>query len=187
VNAADPHSTTVSSRSVSPWFAFLILLVVVVALFALGFPSSIGPEDGPSVSYEPKTAITSERAKKIFGELNALRHQAYETRDATLITRLYSEGSPVKPLVQEELARLQEDKVFDQSAYKTIDLTILLARGDKIRLREQVMITPYFVNEEGKDVTSSRGSIEQIVVWTLINEGDAWRIHDSVIESSKST
>ncbi|HVF12453.1 MAG TPA: hypothetical protein VNA87_05135, partial [Actinomycetota bacterium] len=68
---------------------------------------------------------------------------------------------------------------------ETQQLAVIRNSPDEIQIREAVVVTPRFVDMNGKDITTGGEVAREVVIWTLRLENDLWLIHDAVVTSSK--
>ena len=173
----------------SPVVAFVALIAVLALLGSIIFltrPDTPKPT-APLSSTEEEThfALTDEEAKAEFERLNEIRHQAFEERDPTLISFVYTSDSPVASIAEQEIEQLVRDDAIDHSEFRTRDLSILDRNDQEVVLREVVEIRSRFLDARGRDVTTGPDRSLQVVVWTLRLEEGVWQLHDSVIKKSR--
>ena len=175
--------------AVSPATAFLLLVLVLVAIGALIFftrPDAPPPPEQSTTASEPNFALTDAEAIARFEELAEVRRRAYASQDVSLLSSLYTSDSVVAPLAEKEIRRLNREGVSDVSSYQTLRLTVTSNSSQEISLREVVLVRPRFVDKKGNDVTVGDKKIREVVRWTLRLEGSEWLIHDAVIQASDS-
>jgi hypothetical protein len=161
------------------FFALLALLVAIGGLFLLTRPGD-DPNPGPA----PKSdnfALTDAEAIDRFRELDALRITALRSRDASLISHVFTPKSPAADDVAASIRTLTRQSVLFRSTYESKSVRVTENTPTEIHVLQRVVVTPSFVSEEGEDVTRDDSSQLQETDWTLRRVADLWLIHDGVI------
>jgi hypothetical protein len=161
------------------FFALLALLVAIGGLFLLTRPGD-DPNPGPA----PKSdnfALTDAEAIVRFKELDELQIRALRQRDETLLGQIYTPNSPLVSSVAKSIRTLIRESVFDRTRDETKRLSVIENGQDEIRLRQEVVVRPKFVDESGRDVTINPRTELQTVEVILHRDFDQWLIHDAVI------
>jgi RNase P/RNase MRP subunit p29 len=168
---------------VKAFFALLALLVAIGGLFLLTRPTDES-EPGPA-SRSDNFALTDTEAIERFKELDGLQIRALRQRDETLLGRVYTSDSPLMSSVTKSIRTLKRESVFDRSQDETRSLLVIENGQDEIRLRQEVVVMPKFVDESGRDVTINSRTELQTVEVTLRRDLDQWLIHDAVITETE--
>ena len=167
-----------------PVVVFLVMLAIIAAIVLVVL---ITRQDEPAeISLPPEPTLTEEQAKSELERLLSLRNAAFHDRDLGQLSSIYTASSPVAEIASTEITRLIEDEVFSKSTFETVDISLVSSSPDEAVLRQVVIITPRFVNEDGKNVTRDSNKLVQTVLWTLRREDGSWQIHDSLIEKSEA-
>ena len=172
----------------SPGKAFALLFGVILLLGAGVFflrpdaPAAPTPTSDPPA---PTFELTNAEAITRFEQLDALRQQAYQSGDPSLIDQVFVPGSDIARNVEEELRQLRTDGITVESSFETISLNVESNGTDEIELNQVVVIRPKFVSRNGKDVTSQPDPVRQIISWVLRETNGQWLIADAVITESK--
>ena len=181
---ADTGATS-GGRPLPPVKAFVMLIgVLVVAgagLWLLRPEAETGPAGLPE---SDNFALTNAEAIHRFKQLDELRLQAYEKRDASLIRSITTEDSALRQVGVSEIAQLIDDKVFSRTTFDTKSLTVSTNTGNRIVLRQVVAENPRFVTAKGEDITTS-APVRRTVQWTLDREGAEWLLFDAEVLSDR--
>jgi hypothetical protein len=161
------------------FFALLALLVAIGGLFLLT-RSSEDPDPG-SAPKSDNFALTDAEAIERFKDLDELQIRALRQRDETLLGKIYTRDSPLASSVEKSIRTLKRESVFDRTRDETQSLSVIENSQDEIRLRQEVVVTPRFVDEAGRDVTINPRTELQTVEVILHRDFDQWLIHDAVI------
>ena len=171
-----------------PTTAFLLLLSGAVAVAGVLYLTRPEPAPSPTTTTttttKPNFALTDSEAIARFEELAEIRARAYSSHDPTLLNSLYTDDSVVRSIAAKELRRLNKDGVSDVSIYDTKQLTVLSNEPTQIRLEEVVVVTPKFVDANGRNVTEAGPAAREVVLWTLQLEGGVWLVDDALITKS---
>lgn len=172
----------------SPTVAFLLLAALIaivgIVIFLLR-PDPVAPSGASDTTTEPSFALTNEQAIARFEELNDRLNQAFEQRDVSLLSSVYTANSPALQVAEREIRQLKKDRVFDRSTYETLKVRVVASSDSEVVLRERTLIHTRFESEAGKDVTSGPRQSIQLVEWTLRLQGTDWLIQDAVIKRSE--
>lgn len=129
---------------------------------------------------------TKAEAKSIFERLDQARIRAYRHRSLTALHDIWTENSPVRPVVEREIRRMRHDTVLMRTNFDTKRLTVTALKSSKIRLTQVVRVDPKFVSESGEDVTVGKLIDKDTVKWVLLEQRGKWLIHNAtVIERKK--
>jgi hypothetical protein len=167
------------------FFALLALLVAIGGLFLLTRPKE-EPGPGPAPRSD-NFALTDAEAIERFKELDELQIRALRERDETLLGKIYTPDSPLVASVVKSIRTLKRESVFDRTRDETQSLSVIENSQDEIRLRQEVVVTPKFVDEAGRDVTIDSRTELQTVEVLLHRNFDRWLIHDAVITQVEKT
>ena len=182
-----PRVAPPERSGLKPTTAFFLLLLgasAIAGVLYLTRPDPAPTPTGTQTAPKPNFALTNEEAIARFEELASIRARAYSSRDLTLLDSLYTHQSVVREMAARDLQQLNRDGVSDVSVYDTRNLTVLSNQTEEIEIREVVVVTPRFVDEKGRDVTSEGAVTREVVTWTLRLEDDTWLIHDALVTQS---
>ncbi|MGH2746498.1 MAG: hypothetical protein ACRDKB_01055 [Actinomycetota bacterium] len=161
-----------------------MLIPVAAAVLALFFVGRDTP--GPSTNARPAEgfALTDAEAIAKFEELNELRLRALRERDPSLLSLAFTPDSPAGQRVAASIRRLTRDSVLVRTSEETEEVSLSSNDPSEILLLQTVVVTPRFIDEQGKDVTQDPAVERWTVEWTLHRLSDRWLIHDAeIIES----
>jgi hypothetical protein len=176
------------STTPSPVAVFVGLMVVLIAVGAavLLTRESTPPPPKPAPVQEPNFALTDAEAIARFNELRDLRDQLYGERDLSLVSEIYAADSPLRATVASEINQLLSDHVLDRSTYRSLDVSVVSNTPQQIVMAETVLLSPKFVTESGRDVTTDHSQLRQRAVWTLVQLDGQWLVRSSKITKSKA-
>ena len=180
---------TPTRPNLSPPVAFLLLAVVIAILGAIVFltrpEAPATPTDPNPAQQQPDFSLTNEEAITRFEELDRLRHQAFAEVDVSLLPLIYSNDSEVLRIATTELDQLRSDQVRDASIFRTQSIQVIDNTEDEVILKQVVNVTPRFVSNKGRDVTTGPELIRRTIIWTLVLRDGSWLIQDSVIDQAR--
>lgn len=172
----------------SPGKALALLLGVILALGAAVFLLRPAAPAEPTVTSDPPAPtfeLSDAEAVARFESLESLVNEAFESRDESLLSLVYTADSPVVGIASKEIRQLRRDRVHDRSTFETVEFDVISNTPERIVLRQSVEIESLFVTESGKDITQEPRNSLQVVEWTLKLENGEWQIHDSLIKRSR--
>jgi hypothetical protein len=164
---------------VKAFFALLALLVAIGGLFLLTRPTDES-NPGPAPRSD-NFALTDAEAIERFKELDALRIRALRSRDASLISQVFTPNSPVAEDVMDSIQTLNRQNVLFRTTYKDSSLHVVTNTANEIHVLQRAVVNPRFVDENGIDVTRNDSTQLQTTDWTLRRMSDVWLIHDGLI------
>ena len=159
-----------------------VLLLVGVTLGAVVLTRPT-PGEGSSGSGASRFGRTSHElndrdAIAVFKRLDSLRIESYERADPALLAGVFTAGSPAYENARREVDRLKQDGVRSRSTFDTRSIEVVSNKPDAIHLRQDVVITPSFLDRSGSDVAGHAAQEHRIVDWVLVWTGDEWLIGD---------
>ena len=170
---------------VSPVKAFVIglfLLGLLIATFI--YARREQPPTAATNTTITTTTLTDEQAIAEFERLDALRLQAYESRDLRLLSSVFTFGSPELEKARNRISQLKSDDVLMKHQYDVIETQVMTSTASSLSIRQTVDIDIRFLDEVGNDITKS-GSPERLtVVWVLNNVDGSWRIHSGLVKDA---
>jgi hypothetical protein len=170
------------AEGLSPAQAFFILLALLVAiggLFLLTRPSNEPASNSPPRS--DNFALTDAEAIERFKELDALRIQALESRDPTLLSKIFTPSSPASSRISTSIRKLKRSDVRVRNDYQRQRLVVLRNEDTELVIQQAVTFDVQFFSESGEKVTQGGGLERQVIEWTLSRQGDTWLIENGVI------
>jgi hypothetical protein len=181
-------SQATGGQPVSPVKAVVALFAVLgAALLAwwLSRPDE-APSTSPSTTSNQATAtLTEAEALQEFERLDALRIQAFENVDASLVSHIAYPGSPFERTVLKELRALARSDVSPRLRFTTKSLEVEDLSSNEAVVLQEVVQRYRFFDATGKDVTVDYAPLRRSIQWMLRHDGTEWLIYDSVILSSK--
>lgn len=151
-------------------------------------PAPIAGQSLPTATPSEAEPLTESEAIAIFKELDELRLTMYRNRDRALIPRVLTPASPLQSIAKREIAQLIRQGVRVRTRYDTKSLEILDLDPTEMRIQQVVLQYPKFVDENGRDVTSSQARpVRKVIVWTLHATDDGVLIHNSRTVGLKRT
>lgn len=171
------------ARGLTPLNAFLVglgLLIAIAAAVLLSRPDE-APTPTPNPNPEPAFALTDPEAIERFIELDSLRLRAYDKRDVSLVSEIFTSDSPIARKVSREIGLLRSENVLSKTQFEVKKVGVLGNTDDEIRILQRVVIFPRFVTESGRDVTRNARDELQTIHWTLHLEGTQWLLHNATI------
>lgn len=162
--------------------AAVLPLVVAVAAWAL---TGSSPEESDSPSSAVTAAgpteheLSDREAIASFERLDSLRIKAYEKADPGLLTRVFTQGGPAYGNARREVELLKRDGVRSRSAFETLSIEVVSNTPETIHLRQDVVLTPSFVDPSGRDVAGHAAKERRIVDWIMVWTGERWLFEDA--------
>ncbi|CAN5749403.1 hypothetical protein BH20ACT23_BH20ACT23_10230 [soil metagenome] len=186
-----PAEDMPSSRP--PWIR---AVAIVAALALLGgtlyatwqaVASTDDPEPDPIGldESEPDFSLTDEQAIARLEELRTAALEATRNQDVSVIPAVFTETSPMRQRLIEEIQKLKENDVQERSQFERLELTVTENTPSQINLLEVTDYFPCFRNASGKDVTVGPQAIRQEVEWSLALDDSRWLIENSVIRDDR--
>ena len=179
---------TPTRPSLSPPVAFLLLAAVIAILGAIVFltrpETPVTPTNPNAAQQQPDFSLTNEEAITRFEELNRMRLQMYESRDASLASEFLAAGSPLRKVAESEIQQMLNDDVLVEMNFKTIHLDVIENSEQEIVLRQTVVEAPVFTDEKGSDLTRSPPQ-RRVVEWTLVLDASVWKLDDLQVLQSR--
>lgn len=197
---SDPRHDGQASTPVSPIKAFVLLLgVLAIAGLVLLVTRSDNPLATPSIDDSPSTEasnsdqtdqakperLTNSQAKAVFRRLDKRLTLAYRRRSLGLVRDSLTSTSPMLPVIQDEIDRLEDQQVLDKTTFSTRRLTVAHSSDEEVLLTQVVIVNPRFVSEAGRDVTSSKARDRDLIHWVLRNENEEWVLHSARVIDRK--
>lgn len=194
MHKADTQGRTGSSPMArsgpSPFVAFAVAAVLALAGLGVWFLAAQGeapkPAPAPEIEGAPAVVLTEAEAKAEFERLNALRIEAYETRDLGLLSDFLASNSSLLPLAKKEISQLERDQIDVHVIYRPLSTRMISSDISRIVL-EQRAVQALLFSKDGKDVTSDQGKSIRVTRWTLVKEGSLWKLFDSNLISEKNS
>ena len=181
-------SRATGGQPVSPVKAVVALFAVLGAAllaWSLSRPDE-APSTSPSTTSNQATAtLTEAEALQEFERLDALRIQAFENVDASLVSHIAYPGSPFERTVLKELRALARSDVSPRLRFTTKSLEVEDLSSNEAVVLQEVVQRYRFFDATGKDVTVDYAPLRRSIQWMLRHDGTEWLIYDSVILSSK--
>ena len=191
MQSVDPNAGAARSERgpLSPVVAFALLLGVLAMLgtiVALTRPdTSTRPTTTTSESTDTAVALTNEEAIARFEELNEMRFDAFSARDPSLVSRIYTADSRVSHKVSAEIRTLIREQVLDKSIEVTLSTSVVSNSPSEIRIREVARVTPQFVSERGRTVTSDSRPVVATRIWILRQQEEEWLVYDAIVKRAR--
>ena len=175
-----------SSTGMSQGWALAIVAGVLVTVGLTWYLTGSSAEPTPTETPTPPDfSLTDEEAIARFKELDQLRQRMYRDRDASLVSVIYADGSPVQKRVLEDLQVLRRDRVLSRTTFETESLRVESTDAGEVKLMQVVVVDPNFVSESGSPVEGSNVTQRLTIEWTLVPQAGEWLLHDSVITDSE--
>lgn len=160
-----------------------VLLLVGVTVGGLVLTRSAPGEGSPgSGALEPDPTaheLSDPEAVATFNRLDSLRIKSYEKADPELLARVFTPGSSAYENARREVELLQRDGVRSRSKFDTRSIDVVSNTPDVIHLRQDVVLTPSFLDASGRDVAGHAAQERRIVDWILAWTGKEWLIEDA--------
>jgi hypothetical protein len=183
-----PTTGAEPTRAISPVKAFFILLLVLVTVLGGAYLVTRSDEPSPvstTATRGPGFQLTDEQALERFRELDALRVRAFTHRDLTLVHQYLSADSPILVVNLDEIRQLITDKIMFDPGIVSSSVEVVANSPEQVIVRQEIEQRPRFTNESGRDVSRSRESVSQIVLWILQFDGQTWKIYDADVSKSR--
>ena len=186
-----PAEETPSSRP--PWIRAVAIVAAVAllggALYATwqAVASNDTPEPDPIGlgESEPDFSLTDEEAIARLDELRSAALEATRNQDVTVVPHIFTESSPMRQRLREEIQNLQENDVQERSDFERLELTVTENSPSLIHLLEVTDYFPCFRDASGEDVTVGPQAIRQEVQWSLALDDGRWLIDNSIIVNDR--
>lgn len=171
----------------SPVRAFL-LLATVATLIPLGIFATrdeAAPAESPGAARSPDYSLTNAEALQRFDELHDIFRSASIHRDVSLLDEMLVADSPLHGTARAQIRQLISDGVLDRSRFVQQAAAVVENSPIQVEIDQVVRIQPRFVSETTGSDVSADPPLVQRVRWTLMLESSVWKVHDSVVKSSR--
>ena len=165
--------------------ALAIALVAGLLIAAIQGVTSSGADPDPNrggaagTNPAPDFFLTDEEALQTFNSLVERSYRAIEHRDITMLSQVFTTGSPTKGRALEVISSLKRDGVIDKSSYESLSTEVLSNESGEVIILQRVHTAPCFRSENGKDVTTGKAGIEYDIEWSLRLSDSRWSLHES--------
>jgi hypothetical protein len=165
--------------------ALAIALVAGLLIAAIQGVTSSGADPDPNpggaagTNTEPDFSLTDEEALQTFNSLVERSYRAIEHRDITMLSQVFTTGSPTKGRALEVISSLKRDGVIDKSSYESLSTEVLSNESGEVIILQRVHTAPCFRSDSGKDVTTGKAGIEYDIEWSLRLSDSRWLLHES--------
>jgi hypothetical protein len=112
--------------------------------------------------------------------------KAVQARNRALLSQAMVAGSPIEERAMHVIKNLLNDRVVDRSVVRLLDARVLSTTPIKAKVASEMILSPCFRTEQGRDVTDSPDHIRQSAVWTMRRTGDEWRLYDAKIKRGRA-
>jgi hypothetical protein len=161
--------------------AFLVVAIlgVVAGLILILSAGNDTPAPELNPSPEPEQVLSEAEAVARARELSQASWDAIGDRDLDALSSIYTSDGPAMTRIRSNIERLLKDDVIDRATRDQVELEFVSSTEHEVRVRESRRLFSCFVTEEGEDVTSGDGVIEQVGLMILHKQGSEWLIHDA--------
>ena len=164
----------------------VVLLIVAGTIIYVTKPEASVQNAEAGLPESNNFALTDAEAITRFKELQETISNALRSRDVTVASGTFTAASPVETRLATEISQLREDRVFDHTQHRILDVQIIDRSEAELKLRETSLLSPCFVTRGGNDVTESSTQIRQTGIWTLTLVKSEWRIQSGVLTAHRS-
>lgn len=176
-----------------PWVRAVAILAAVALLGGALYATwqAVASEDDPESDpiglgeSDPDFSLTDEEAIARLDELRSAALEATRNQDVTVVPLVFTETSPMRQRLREEIQKLKENDVQERSQFERLELTVTENTPTLITLLEVTNYFPCFRDASGKDVTVGPEAIRQEVQWSLALDDGRWLLQNSVIRDDR--
>lgn len=173
-------------RTMNPTKVFAVLAALILAIVGIVLLTRPNTAPPATESRTPDFSLTDTEAITRFEELDALRIQAIDSGDLSLIDEIFVDPSHVARTMRKTIIRLNRTGVSAiHNPYEIKSLRIVTNTDERVRVEQVVEFDIRFEGSAGESLTRKGGLERQTILWTMVLEADVWKLDAAQVTESK--